>query len=225
LSETTKLLQILLALSEKLVKMSNLLSTLSKAMGTDDGGYVNRIAHEITEVEETVDAVFDHAAAQIMEVEFLNVNPDYLLDVAKHFDVISDLIERCALLFQYLKGFSDSEVSELITTATAEINQIGLEFVECLKVLSDDRQKVTELCEIISAREKTLDALRERFNSYAIQKMGATEHRIWLKDIFGYLDQIADLSRDVTITFRVIASKLERQRLLNVKSPNIRSPQ
>ena len=225
MSETKKLLQVLLSLSQKLVKMSNLLSTLSKAMGTNDDSYVNRIAHEISDVEETVDITFDDAAAQIMEVEFLNVNPDYLLDVAKRFDLISDLIERCALLFQYLKGFSDTEVSELVTTATAEIDQIGLEFVECLKVLSDDRQKVTELCGIISAREKTLDHIRERFNSYAIQKMGATEHRIWLKDIFGILDQIADLSRDVTITFRVIASKLERQRLLNVKSPNITSTQ
>ena len=122
-------------------------------MGTNDDSYVNRIAHEISDVEETVDITFDDAAAQIMEVEFLNVNPDYLLDVAKRFDLISDLIERCALLFQYLKGFSDTEVSELVTTATAEIDQIGLEFVECLKVLSDDRQKVTELCGIISAGE------------------------------------------------------------------------
>jgi uncharacterized protein Yka (UPF0111/DUF47 family) len=205
--------------------MSNLLSILSKAMGTEDDSDIDGIAHEITDVEATVDALFDDAAAQIMEVEFLNVNPDYLLEVAKKFDLISDLIERCALLFQYLKGFSDIEVSELVTTATAEINQIGLEFVECLKVLSDDRQKVTELCGTISEREKTLDNIRERFNSYAIQKMGATENRIWLKDIFGYLDQIADLSRDVTMTFRVIASKLERQRVLDVKSPNISSIQ
>jgi CrcB protein len=51
-----------------------------------------------------------------------------------------------------------------------------------------------------------------------IRKMGASEYRIWLKALFGYLDQIADLSRDVAITFRVIASKLERQRLLNVKA-------
>ncbi len=122
-----------------------------------------------------------------------------------------------------MNGFSDSEVFELVTTATAEINQITIGFVKCLSFISDDRQKVTELCEVISDREKALDTIRERFNSYAIQKMGATEHRIWLKDIFGYLDQIADLSREATITFRVIAFKLERQRALNVKSPNIGS--
>jgi len=217
LSETTKLVNALQSLSEKLVQMSNLLSILSKTIETNEND-TNRLAHEITMVEETVDMAFEKVASEIMEVEFLNVNPDYLLDVAKHFDLISDLIERCALLFRYLPRISDNEIFELITTATYEINQITIEFVECLKSLSGDKQKVTELCETISEREKTLDSIRERFNSYAIQKMGATEHRIWLKDLFGYLDQIADLSRDVTITFRVIASKLERQRLLNVKA-------
>ncbi len=197
--------------------MSNLLSILSKAIETDETD-ANRLAHKITVVEETVDSAFEQLASEIMEVEFLNVNPDYLLDVAKHFDLISDLIERCALLFRYLLHISDDEVFELVTTATYEINQITIEFVECLKSLSDDKQKVKELCENISEREKVLDGIRERFNSYAIQKMGATEYRIWLKDLFGYLDQIADLSREVTITFRVIASKLERQRILNVKA-------
>jgi len=217
LSETTKLVRALQSLSEKLVEMSNLLSILSKAIETNEND-ANQLAHKITLVEETVDSAFERVASEIMDVEFLNVNPDYLLDVAKHFDLISDLIERCALLFRYLLHISDNEVFELVTTATYEINQITIEFVECLKSLGDDKQKVTELCENISEREKVLDGIRERFNSYAIQKMGATEYRIWLKDLFGYLDQIADLSREVTITFRVIATKLERQRLLNVKA-------
>ena len=216
MSETTKLVIALQSLSEKLVEMSNLLSVLSKTIETNETD-ANQLAHDVTRVEETVDVAFERVAAEIMEVDFLNINPDYLLDVAKHFDLISDLIERCALLFRYLLHISDDEVFELITTATYEINQIMIEFVECLKSLSHDKEKVTELCEKISEREKVLDGIRERFNSYAIQKMGATEYRIWLKDLFGYLDQIADLSRDVTITFRVIASKLERQRLLNVK--------
>jgi hypothetical protein len=71
---------------------------------------------------------------------------------------------------------------------------------------------------MISDRERVLDRIREQFNSLAV-KMGVSEYRIWLKDIFAYLDQIGDLSRDLTITFRVIATKLERQRLLNVKNP------
>lgn len=217
MSETTNLLRTLQSLSEKLVEMSNLLSILSKRIETDDAE-AGRLAHEISKIEETVDSAFESIATEIMGVEFLNVNPDYLLDVAKHFDLISDLIERCALLFPYLPRISDDEVFELVTTATYEISQISIEFVECLKILSNDKQKVTEICETISEREKALDSIRERFNSYAIRTMGATEYRIWLKDLFGYLDQIADLSRDVTITFRVIASKLERQRLLNVKA-------
>jgi len=152
-----------------------------------------------------------------MEVEVLNVNPDYLLDVAKHFDTISDLIERCALLFRYLNGFSNSDIFELLTTATAEINQIVLSCVQCISVLADNRSKTEELCEMISDRERVLDRIREQFNSLAV-KMGVSGYRIWLKDIFSYLDQIGDLSRDLTITFRVIATKLERQHLLKVRT-------
>jgi len=221
LTETRKLITALQSLAEKLVQMSNLLSRLSKTIETNEDE-TNRVAHEITLVEETVDVAFEKVAAEIMEVEFLNINPDYLLDVAKHIDWISDLIERCALLFPYIRHIQEDEVFELATTATSEVNQITNEFVQCLRSLADDRQRVIEFCETISEREKVLDGIRERFNSYAIQKMGATEYRIWLKDLFSYLDQIADLSRDVTITFRVIASKLERQRLLNVKQ--VRSP-
>ena len=217
MSETTKLLAALQSLAQKVVDVSNLLSILSKSIETNEAD-VGGIAHEMTVVEEKVDLAFENVAAEIMEVEFLNVNPDYLLDVAKHFDLISDLIERCALLFRYLPPIEDEEVFELLTTATYEVNQIAVEFVECLKSMPEDRKRVTELCENISEREKALDGIRERFNSYAIKEMGATEYRIWLKDLFGYLDQVADLSRDVTITFRVIASKLERQRILNVKA-------
>lgn len=217
MSQTTTLIKALESLSDKLVQMSNLLSKLSNATETNENE-TNRIAHQITLVEETVDVAFEQIAAEIMEVEFLNINPDYLLDVAKHFDWISDLIERCALLFPYIHHIREDEVFEHVTTATSELNQITVEFVECLRTMTNDRQKVTELCETISEREKVLDGIRERFNSYAIRKMGATDYRIWLKDLFSYLDQIADLSRDVTITFRVIASKLERQRLLNVKA-------
>ncbi len=81
MSETNRLLQVLLSLAEKLVKMSNLLSVLSNAMEANDVSSVSRLAREITEIEETVDVVFDDVATQIMEVEFLNVNSDYLLDV------------------------------------------------------------------------------------------------------------------------------------------------
>jgi len=205
-------------MAEKMVTMTNLLSVLSKQLGESGGETIEQRVRQIADIEEVIDKLFEDAATQTMEVEFLNVNPDYLLDVAKHFDLMSDLIERCALLFQYLNEFSNGDIFELLTTATAEINQIMLDCVKCITVLADDRAKTEELCEIISDRERVLDRIREQFNSLAV-KMGVSEYRIWLKDIFSYLDQIGDLSRDLTITFRVIATKLEKQRLLNVKNP------
>jgi len=217
LSESARILAVLQSMAEKMVTMTNLLSVLSKQLGESDTKTLEQRVRQIADVEESVDRVFEDAATQTMEVEFLNVNPDYLLDVAKHFDLISDLIERCALLFQYLNEFSNGDIFELLTTATAEINQIMLSCVHCISVLADDRSKTEELCEMISDRERVLDRIREQFNSLAV-KMGVSEYRIWLKDIFSYLDQIGDLSRDLTITFRVIATKLERQRLLNVKN-------
>ncbi len=205
-------------MAEKMVTMTNLLSILSKQLGESDSETLEQRVRQIADVEESIDKVFEGAATQTMEVELLNVNPDYLLDVAKHFDLMSDLIERCALLFQYLSQFSNGDIFELLTTATAEINQIMLDCVKCITVLAYDRAKTEEFCEIISDRERVLDRIREQFNSLAV-KMGVSEYRIWLKDIFSYLDQIGDLSRDLTITFRVIATKLEKQRLLNAKNP------
>ena len=218
MSETTRILAVLQSMAEKLVTMTNLLSVLSKHLGESDGKTLEQGVRQLADIEEAVDKLFEHAATQTMEVEFLNVNPDYLLDVAKHFDLMSDLIERCVLLLQYLNGFSNGDIFELLTTATAEINQIMLSCVQCIAILADDRTKTEELCEMISDRERVLDRIREQFNSLAV-KMGVSEYRIWLKDIFSYLDQIGDLSRDLTITFRVIATKLEKQRLLNVKNP------
>jgi len=219
LSET-RLLLALKSMSEKLITMTTLLSTLSKQLEQQsDGRHLEGTIRQITDAEENMDKLFEDSATQIMEVEFLNVNPDYLLDVAKHFDLISDLIERAALLFQYLTGFFDADISELLTTGTAEINQIMLDCAKCMIILADNRVKVEELCETIVEREAVLDRIREQFNSIAT-KMGASEHRIWLKDIFGHLDQIGDESRDLTITFRVIATKLEKQRILNVKNPS-----
>jgi len=207
-------------MSEKLITMTNLLSTLSKQLEQNDAGQLDTTLRQISDIEELMDKLFENAATQAMEVEFLNIKPDYLLDVAKHFDLISDLIERAALLFQYLNGFSNADISELLTTATAEINEMMIDCTKCMNAVAEDRTKTQELCEIISERERVLDRIREQFNSLAA-KMGVSEHRIWLKDIFGYLDEIGDQSRDLTITFRVIATKLERQRILKVKNTKV----
>ena len=216
MSETHRLLELLISMAEKLVRMTNLLSNLSRVFDQKED-VSQAIVRDISDVEGLVDGNFEDVAVRIMEVEFLNVNPDYLLDIAKHFDSISDLVERAALLFQHLTGFSEPEIIELLTTATAEITQIMSGLVNCMQLLATDRPEVEKICEVISEREKVIDGVRERFNSSIMQKIETFEHRIWLKDIFSHLDQIADLSRDLTITMRVVASKLEKQRLLNVK--------
>lgn len=203
-------------LAKSITEMSSKLILTCKALETKNESRVKQLIIEISEIEESADNIFENAATNIMSVDFLNINPDYVLIIAQRLDQISDLMERAALLFQYMK-VEDIEVLELLGTASAEVNQIAIGFEECLKVLSSDRSKVEQICVMISEREKVVDRLRESFNLYAVQTIGMSENRIWLKDVFGYLDQIADEARDLTITFRVIAMKLERQRTLFVK--------
>jgi len=217
LSETKKLLDSLVPLAKKIVEMSRDLSLICKAVESKDEERTRRLVLEITKIEESADSIFESSATQIMNVEFLNVNPDYLLDISRNLDKVSDLLERTALLFQYVAKLEDSEVLELLSAATAQVGEIALEFVACLESLSEDRNEVGRICEVISEREKAVDGIRERFNSHAIQKMGISEYRIWLKDIFGYLDQVADLAREMTIPFRVVSTKLEKQRTLAIK--------
>jgi len=217
LSETSRFIASLQSLSEKLVQMSSLLSTLTERLRTNELD-LDHVANEITEIGKTFSLTFEQVAQEIMEAEFLNVNPSYLLDVARHMDLICSLIERCALLFSYARHIQEDEVFELVITATSELNQITIEFAECLKSVAGDRHRVMELCDSISKREKALKATSESLNMYATQEMTAYEYKPQLRELFDYYAQIRVLSRDLTITFRVLALKLERQRLLNVKA-------
>jgi uncharacterized protein Yka (UPF0111/DUF47 family) len=197
--------------------MSKNVTLACKALESKDETRLKELILDISETEEGADAVFERSATEIMSVDFLNINPDYLLDIAKGFDQVSDLLERTALLLRYVVKVDDSDVYELLTTAAAEIEEITIAFRDCLSVLYSNRNKVEEICSMISEREKVVDQLRESFNLYAVQKMGMSEHRIWLKDIFGHLDLIADYARDLSIAFRVVSMKLERQRTLAFK--------
>ena len=213
MSETKKILGLLNSLAETIVRMSSDLSEIAKNIGTnEDGSKISGLVLNVTKTEEVSDSIFEKAATEVMEVEFLNVNPDHLLDIAKRLDQVSDLIERTALLFQYLTNFQDSEVGELLSSCAEQIRQITVEFVRCLGVLDENEAEVERICLIINDREKAVDSIRENFNAHAITKMGMSENRIWLKDIFGYMDEVADVARDLTITLRVVAKKLEKQR-------------
>ena len=217
MSETKRLIDSLVPLANKIVEMSRELSLVCRAVEAKDEEKTRRLVLGITKIEESADSIFESSATQIMNVEFLNINPESLLDIARNLDKVSDLIERTALLFQYVGKLDDPEVLELLSAAAAQVGEIALGFVACLESLAEDRSGVERICEVISEREKAVDGIRERFNFHAIQRMGISEYRIWLKDIFSYLDQIADLAREMTIPLRVVATKLERQRTLAIK--------
>jgi uncharacterized protein Yka (UPF0111/DUF47 family) len=194
------------------------LVTLCKTLETTESSIkIKELVRLISKSEEKSDAIFESVAEKIMSVEFLNINPDYLLDVAKYLDEISDLLERAALHFQYLGKFSDPEITVLLVDASIQIQKITQEIVECLKRVGAGSGNVRDLCEILSEREKAIDALREEFNSRMVSGVASLEQKIWLKDIFGNFDRIADLGRDLSILFRVIGIKLDKQRTLTLK--------
>ena len=194
------------------------LVTLCKTLeSTESAIKIEGLVRSISKSEEKSDGIFETVAERIMSVEFLNVNPDYLLDVAKYLDEISDLLERAALHFQYLEKFSDPEITVLLVDASIQIQKITTEIVECLKRIGAGSGNVRDLCEILSEREKAIDALREEFNSRMVSGETSLEQKIWLKDIFGNFDRIADLGRDLSIAFRVIGIKLDKQRTLTLK--------
>ena len=217
MSETTKFIDSIVGLASKIVDTSSLLVSICKSLETGESIQRERLILQVTKTEEEADSIFEDLAERIMSVEFLNINPDYLLDIAKHFDHISDIIERAALLFQYLGKFSDMEVIELLTDAATQVHKMTTEFVQCLLIIDSGADRVKAICEIISEREKAVDAVREKFNSYAVKNAGISDQRIWLKDIFSQLDQIADIGRDLGITLRVVGFKLEKQRTLTLK--------
>ena len=210
---SAKLIEGLISLSEEIVEMSGLLSRVTAAIESRDELRTRKILADIVSREDKADALFEDVATKIMETDLPSeAESDRLLDSAKSLDRISDLIGRAALLFNYLSSFSSSEMFELLGAGTAQVNLISSDLTSVLRFLDKDSKKVRELCGRVSGREKVLDGLRGRFNTYAIQKMGKSEYRIWLKDIFSNLDEIADTARDLTVTLRVIAIRIEKQR-------------
>jgi hypothetical protein len=128
------------------------------------------------------------------------------------------LIERAGLLFQYLGKFSDQDIFVLLDDATTQVQKITLDVVECLKRLVSGNCSIKDASDVLSEREKAVDALREEFNSSIVSSKTATiDQKIWLKELFGNLDEIADLGRDLGILFRVVGVKLEKQRTLTLK--------
>jgi len=217
LSETESLIHSIEELAGSVVRSSEILVSICRSIENEQVA-IKRLLSDIAKSEEKTDVLFEIVAEKIMSVEFLNVNPDYLLDIAKDIDAMSDLIERAALLFQYLPKTSDQDLVMLMIDASSQIERIVLQVVECLTRLESGKESVDELSGILSEREKAVDALREEFNSRLVASETATiEQKIWLKEIFADFDQIADHGKDLGIMFRVVGAKLERQRNLALK--------
>jgi uncharacterized protein Yka (UPF0111/DUF47 family) len=221
LSETVSLIESIECLSSSVVRSSNFLVTICKSLERNNQLDVGRLVHELSRSEERTDLIFETVAERIMSLEFLNINSDYLLDIAKYIDEISDLIERAGLLFQYLERFSDQDLIVLLIEAAAQVQKITTGVTECLKELANESGAVREMSDLLSEREKAMDALREEFNSKIVSSGDelTVDQKIWMKEIFGNLDQVADVGRDLGILFRVVGVKLDKQRKLTLKQP------
>lgn len=218
MSETVSLIEAIEGLAESVVQTSEVLVLICKSLERQESD-IKSLVSDLSKSEEKSDSIFESVAEQIMSVEFLNVNPDYLLDIARQIDGISDLIERAGLLFQYLGNFSDQEILALLNDVSIQIQKIIIDVIECLKRLESGEGNVNDFTEILSEREKAVDALREELNSRLVTDNEITiEQKIWLKEIFADLDQIADLGRDLGIVFRVVGVKLQKQRTLTLKN-------
>ncbi len=147
---------------------STILVSICRSLESETQDETMTLISKLTKAEEKTDSVFEITAEKIMTVEFLNINPDYLLDITKYIDEISDLMERGALLFQYLGKLLARDLTELLVDAAIQIQKITLEVVECLGRLRSGSGGVREICELLSEREKAVDALREEFNSHVV---------------------------------------------------------
>ncbi len=217
MSETAALIDSIRDLASSIVDTSTILVSVCKSLERTDQRETEKLIRKLSKSEERTDSIFEAVAERIMSVEFLNINPDYLLDIARHIDEISDSIERAALLFQYLGEITDQDLIELLIDAATQVQKITVEVVECSKRLSTGNGSVKEICDLVSEREKAVDALREEFNSHVVSGTATPDQKPWLKDIFGNFDRIADLGRDLSILFRVVGIKLEKQRTLTLK--------
>ncbi len=175
---------------------------------------------EIRRIEEGNDSAFDEAATLIMGLEVFPVNPDYFLETARGLDRISDIIERTSLLLEWRRGLGEEE-SELLESAASQVSQLAGDLASALASLGRDQGAVERKCQVVLDREKAVDLTRDHYYRISSKEGYDVGTRIWLGEVIGNLDVAADVGRDLTITLRVIAGKLEKQDKLDVKKGTI----
>lgn len=175
-------------------------------------GMLNSI--QVTEGE--VDAAFDRSSTLIMGLEIFPINPDYFLQIARELDRMSDIIERTCLLLEWRRSLVEEE-SELLESAASQVRQLAEDISGCVVSLGKDKESVERGCAVIAEREKAVDQIMGHYAMLSSRKGYDIEKRLWLTDVLGNLDTVADGARDLTITIRVISSKLDKQNRLDVK--------
>jgi uncharacterized protein Yka (UPF0111/DUF47 family) len=193
-----------------LVEMSDRLWKLTKGLSQKDIHNLLEGIDDVGSLADDVDDAFQRSATAIMALESLPVNPDYFLEIAKQLDRMADLLERAALLTQTRPSMKD-EISELLESAIGQSYQIAVDLLTCLRALEKNRAQVEKICEVIGERERAVDSIREHFDVVAACMPDSLELRLWMKDVLGNVDQMADHARDVSITMRAVALRLERQ--------------
>jgi uncharacterized protein Yka (UPF0111/DUF47 family) len=199
-----------------IAEMARKLLGLVKSLPDASDAQVQSTIGDIRKVEEGVDASFDRAATGIMDLELFPVNPDYLLEIARELDRVSDLIERTSLRLEWRRRITDEE-SELLQSAATQVEQLTENISSVVSALGRDDNLVDRQSEIIVQREKAVDQIRDHYYRISSKKGYDMEKRLWLTDVLGNLDVVADMARDLTITFRVVSKKLDTQRRLDVK--------
>lgn len=206
----------LLTMTEGVSRLAAEMLGLVRALPDTSDLEIRQRLDEIRGIEQKVDAAFEESATEIMDLEVFPVNPDYFLETARQLDKMSDLMERTSLLLEVKHGLNDEEL-ELLESAASQVQEIAANISACISNLGRDHVQVEELCGIIVQREEAVDQISDHYNRISSKKGYAIEKWVWLKEILGNLDTIADISRDLTITLRVISNKLEKQSRLDVK--------
>ncbi len=203
-------------MSDGISRLAGEMLALVNSLRTTPDDEVQRRLKAIQATEGEVDAAFDESATLIMGLEIFPVNPDYFLQIARELDRMSDLIERTCLLLEWRHSLNEEE-SELLESAASQVRQLAEDISGCMENLGKNKESVERGCAVVVEREKTVDQIMGHYTRLSSRKGYEIEKRLWLTDVLGNLDTVADGARDLTITVRVISEKLEKQSRLDVK--------
>lgn len=206
----------LLLMTDGIIKLTEGMLELVRSLPKTSEQDLQKKLSEIRLIEEDVDSAFDQSASLIMDLEVFPIDPGHFIQIARELDRMSDLIERTCLLLEWRRSLDDEE-SELLESAASQIRQLAEDTSTCVENLRKDKASVDRVCAVIVEREKEVDRIMGHYTRVSSRKGYEIEKRLWLAEVLGNLDTVADGARDLTITFRVITNKLDKQNRLDIK--------